>query len=119
MSNRYVNISFIGGNNDGETLEKVPFSKLPPRFYFPSETYFVENESGGMSIYKGKLNQDWHSYSASIYERIVDSNEPETTINYKFLEDIMVDRCSALTIKKVKCMKPAIYGKLCCSTHNK
>lgn len=119
MPSRLINIDFIGGDNDGEILENFPVNKLPPRFYFPSDTYFAANESSGMSIYKGKLNQYWHSYSASVYERVADSNQSETTINYKFIEEIMVDRCLALTTKKVRCMKPAIYGKLCCSMHNK
>lgn len=119
MSSKLINIIFIGGDNDGEILENVPVNKLLPRLYFPSDTYFAENESVGMSIYKGKLNQYWHSYSASVYERSADSNHSETTINYKFMEEIMVDRCLALTTKKVRCMKPAIYGKSCCLTHNK
>jgi hypothetical protein len=119
MYNKNVNISFIGGYKNGEILENFPVNKLPPRFYFPSDTYFTEDKSGGMSIYKGKLNQHWHSYSASIYERTVDSNEPETTINYTFVEEGIIDRCSALTTKKVRCMKPAVYEKPCCLIHNK
>jgi len=119
MPSKLINIDFIGGENDGEVLENFPVNRLPPRFYFPSDTYFADDKSGGMAIYKGKLNAYWHSYYAYCYVRKSVINKPESTIKYEFTENIMVDRCSALTNKKVRCMKPAIYGKTHCSTHNK
>jgi len=119
MPDKLVNIGFIGGDNDGEVLENFPVNKLPPRFYFPSDIYFADDKSGGMNIYKGKLNTYWHSYSACCYVRKTENNKPVSIVKYEFSENIMIDRCSALTNKKLRCMKPAIYGKTHCSTHTK
>lgn len=118
MPSKRISINFIGGENDGEVLENFPINKLPPRFYFPSETYFADDKSGGISIYKGKLNKYWLSYSACCYIRNTNENNPELAVTYEFSENIMIERCLALTNKKIRCMKPAIYGKTYCSTHN-
>jgi hypothetical protein len=70
MAFKRVNITFIGGNNDGELIENVSVNQLRPELSFRSQEdiYFVNHPSGDMSIMKGKLNKLWHSYSVSVYK---------------------------------------------------
>jgi hypothetical protein len=119
MPDIFINIEFIGGGFDGEVLKNISVNQLPPRYYFRNDVYFAHEKSGGMSIRKGKLNKDWHSYSADIYARKHEKNKPTGNEVYEFVESVMVDRCSFLTNKKTICMEPVINGELQCSTHKK
>lgn len=117
MSNKLFNIVFSGGKSDGEILENCNINPLPIHFYFPSETFFAESKSGNISIRKGKINRDWHSYSQCIYARNTHDKMFGDTVEYKYLETRMIDRCSSLTNKKVRCMKPAIHQNTHCLIH--
>jgi hypothetical protein len=117
MSNKLVNINFIGGEFNGEVLKNYAINPLPPQFYFREEAYFASEDSGGMSIRKGRLNKNWHSYLASMYVRKHIENKTAENAVYEFSEKVMIDRCSFLTSKKALCKEPAIYGETYCSKH--
>ncbi len=120
MAFKLVNIAFIGGYNDGEIIENVPVNQLRAELSFRTQDdiYFANHPSGGMSIMKGKLNKLWHSYSVCVYQKSESAQASTGTVEYVFVEDRDVERCSALTQKKTQCMKAAMHGKTLCTTHN-
>jgi hypothetical protein len=120
MTFKRVNVTFIGGDADGEIIENVSVNQLRPELSFRTQEdiYFANHPSGGMSIMKGKLNKLWHSYSVSVYQKSELAQASTGNVEYKFVEDRDVERCAALTNKNVQCMNAAINGNPLCTTHN-
>lgn len=118
MSNKLINISLIGGEHNGEIIENFPVNRLPPSFSFKDDLFFATNPSGGIDIMKGKLNEFWHSYSVVVYLK-GPLKEDTDDVEYKFIEERMVERCSALTNKGRQCLKPAVNSQSFCTTHSR
>jgi len=120
MAFKRVNITFIGGYNDGEIIENVPVNQLRAELSFRTQDdiYFASHPSGDMSIMKGKLNSLWHSYSVSVYQKSESALAYTGSVEYVFVEDRDVERCTALTQKNTQCMNAAIHGNPLCTTHN-
>lgn len=120
MTLKHVQITFIGGHANGETIEEIPVNQLRSEvsIRLHDDIYFATNPSGGMSIMKGNLNQFWHSYSVSVYQKSESTQVSTGNVNYDFVGYRDVERCNALTQKNVQCMKAAIHGKTFCTTHN-
>jgi hypothetical protein len=62
-------------------------------------TCFATNPSGGMSIVKGKLNSLWHSYCVSVYEKNELTKASTGNVEYNYIGERDVERCTALTQK--------------------
>jgi hypothetical protein len=118
---KLVNITFVGGGDlNGETIENFPVNRLKPEldFRLQGDVYFANHPSGDMSIMKGKLNSLWHSYCVSVYERNELTKTSSGNVEYKYIGERDVERCTALTQKNVQCMNAAIHGNSFCTTHN-
>lgn len=120
MAFKLVNITFVGGYNDGEIIENVPVNQLRPELSFRTQEdiYFANHPSGDMAIMKGKLNNLWHSYSVSVYEKNEFTKASTGNVEYNFVKDRDVERCTALTQKNTQCMNAAIHENPFCTTHS-
>jgi len=117
MPRGFTTITFKGGNRDEEVIEDVSLRNLPYTLSFQSECYFATSSDGGMRLMKGKLNNQWHSYSVDIYAKAENKIHKQGVI-FEFTETRDVERCSAITKNKTQCLKPAIESKEYCSeTH--
>ncbi len=117
MPRGYTSITFKGGKRDGEVIDNVSLRNLPRTLSFKDELYFATAHDGGMNIMKGKLNNQWHSYSVEIYSKAENKKYKQGT-TFEFVETREVERCSAITKKDSQCLKPAIFGETyCCLTH--
>lgn len=115
MPRGFTDITFVGGKKDGEVLKQVPLYNLPPSISFDSEVFFAETEDGGVVIYKGRLNDSWHSFSREIYTK-KDNDKHKNGVVFEFSEELMVERCTAQTKAGKRCLKPALKGKVYCSS---
>lgn len=121
MAFKRVHITFIGGGDaNGETIENVPVNRLKPELSFriQGDIYFANHPSGDMSIMKGKLNSLWHSYCVSVYKKNELTKASTDHVEYKYIGERDVERCTALTQKNTQCMNAAIHEKPFCATHN-
>jgi len=120
MAFKRVSITFNGGGADGEIIENFPINQLRPELSIRAQegTYFATNPSGGMSIIKGKLNSLWHSYSVSVYEKNELTKASTGNVEYDYIGERDIERCTALTQKNTQCMNAAIHGNSLCTTHN-
>ncbi|MBL4569520.1 MAG: hypothetical protein JKY69_07860 [Flavobacteriaceae bacterium] len=121
MAFKLVNITFVGGGDvNGEIIKNFPVYRLKPELIFriQGDIYFANHPSGDMAIMKGKLNNLWHSYSVSVYQKNELTKASTGNIEYNYIGERDIERCAALTNKNVQCMKPAINGNPLCTTHN-
>ena len=118
MPRGYTSITFKGGDRDGEVISDVSLRNLPDTLNFRNDVYFSTALDGGVSVMKGPLNNNWHSYSIDIYTKVENEKHKSGTV-FEFLETRMVERCSAITKKNKQCLKSAIYGKTYCSETHK
>jgi len=121
MAFKLVNITFVGGGDaNGEIMENVPVNRLTPELSFriQGDIYFANHPSGDMSIMKGKLNNLWHSYSVSVYEKNELTKASTGNVEYNYIGERVIERCTALIQKNKQCMNAAIHEKTICTTHN-
>ncbi len=121
MARKQVNITFVGGGDlNNEIIENVPAHRLAPELSLriQDDIYFANHPSGDMSIMKGKLNNLWHSYSVSVYEKNELTKAPSGNVEYNYIGERVIERCTALTQKNTQCMNAAIHEKSLCTTHN-
>lgn len=118
MPRGFTDITLVGGKRDGEVFEEVPLYNLPNIIGFDSKTFFAETETGDMAIYKGEINDLWHSFSREIYTKRANEKH-KTGIVFEFTETLMIERCTAQTKAGKRCLKPAINGEVYCSSVHK
>ncbi len=118
MSRGYTSITLKGGNRNGEIIDDVPLRNLPKTISFQSECYFAKSSNGNMSLMKGQLCTQWHSYSEDIYTKSSNQTHEQGT-TYEFIEKRDIERCSAITKQNTQCLKPAIHNKNYCSETHK
>lgn len=116
----FTTIWYEGGILDGMCHENFPtrFSGKP--IEARRETVVVSVPEG-VEIWKvpeGKLPENWLCYRTDLYEK--SGIKPlDQGVVYTFAETILVDRCTATTLKGKKCSNPAEPGGEECSTHLK
>lgn len=103
MPRGYTTIYLEGGPNDGEVFEDVPLRQLPNKIQIPTSTFFASNPDGSMSIMKGELTKNWHSYAVNIYLKKDNVKHQLGTI-FQWYENVMVERCKATTKQGKQCL---------------
>ncbi len=117
MPRGYTSISLIGGSLDGEVIENIPLRGLPKTLSLQSESHFVENSDGSVSVVKGALSENWISYGCELYEK--EPNEKYVSgMKYSYKESLVIERCQANTKQGNRCLKPAkLDSDYCSSVH--
>lgn len=107
---------FIGGRLDQEEIE-IPPKAADEVITSDSETFFVAEENGAVSIYKGKRSSGlpWISFSRYVYKK-GDKNH-NGVIEYSLDTILNIERCQALTKKGKQCGNEAKHGSTLCNLH--
>ena len=111
-------LSFHGGPNDGEVLADVPCVRVFPLLSLPTGSGFTEEADGRVGVFVKAIQvpSNWSTFKTARYAKR--ETEPgQTGVDYDFLEETLVSRCRALTMKNSWCRNEAITGQKVCKTH--
>ena len=124
MPRGVTTITLDGGNFHGQVFEDVPLNRLPPEIHMRREAFYAEGEGGNVLIMKGELTPNWMAYAVDCYvkrDSPLDKRSPGTI--YEFTQTSMVDRCTQLTKKGVRCNNIVFNcddsEKALCRTHSR
>lgn len=110
-------VKFIGGCLDGEVCDSFVCKGLTQK-YITFNGYWFGAVDGSYQLLKGnRVGDNWRSYSVDVYEKEPKGNDGYFV--YRFKEQDMINRCTALTLKGQLCSKIAIKNTDSCQTHTK
>lgn len=118
MPKGMTTLSFHGGPNDGEVLGDVPLIRVFPLLSVPTGSGFTEEHDGQIGIFvkASELPINWFVFKTARYAK----REPEPGsigVHYDFLEEVLVTRCRAITLKNGVCKNEAVSDQKVCKTH--
>ena len=116
----YSNVMYVGGFYDGKT-DNLPNNILRDKIRIMPEYYYSAAKNGkGMDIrrFNGKLDENWQCFIVFIYQKKPKKNN-STGVVYEFIEELEIDRCSALTKKGKQCLNESERNSEFCKQHIK
>ena len=117
MSKGKANIRFIGGRMDGIVEEGVNTRTVTNKISVDTGMWYRKNEKHVEIMKGGRLDANWMCYAVEHYEKGLKDNNGY--IEYKFIEDVMIDRCTATTKVGKQCMNAQYKNFSVCKTHKR
>lgn len=120
MSKGMTTLTFHGGPSDGEVLTNVPSMRVFPLVHLPTGSGFTEEADGQMGVFAkaGELPSNWFIFKTARYaKRETDSGR--TSVHYDFVEEALISRCRAITLKGGWCKNEAVPDQKVCKTHTR
>lgn len=118
MSKGMTTLTFHGGPSDGEVLTDVPSMRVFPLVNLPIGSGFTEEADGqvGVFVEASELPSNWVIFKTARYAKRK-TDPSHAGVHYDFLEEALVTRCRAITIKSGWCKNEAITDQKVCKTH--
>ena len=100
-----------------ETLD-IPCVLCRDSIAIDSEFFFSEEKDGKIGIRRGRISpkNNWISFKRDIFNK--SHKVPNGPIVYIYEETLMIDRCSANTLKGKRCGNEALLDNTLCKTHH-
>ena len=117
MSKGKTKIKFMGGRLDGIIEEDVDTRTVTNQISVETKMWYRKNGEYVEVMKGGRLDNNWMSYAVENY--VKGSKDNNGYIEYTYLEDAMVDRCTGITKTGKQCLNAQYKNFSVCRTHKK
>lgn len=120
MSKGKTTVVFKGGRLDGHLDDDFDTRGLIDVIHSPTGMFYsVDKSSDTVQICKGKLSSNWIAYLVETYKKQLRVSNSGHFV-YLFKKELLIERCTAFTLKGTRCSRESLSGKSYCNkTHKK
>lgn len=112
-----VKIKFVGGFLDGNFYDNVDSRVALNELHEASGSWYRKSDSGEKVevIMGGQLDRNWIGFLVHIYKKM--GKGDDGYLQYKFVREKLVERCTAFTKTARQCMKSRFKDLQVCESH--